>query len=49
MFCPSVPILALSATCPQGVLRDIIAILGLRRLTDGKGSAAATLSTAAQC
>ncbi|KAI9462915.1 ATP-dependent DNA helicase [Lactarius psammicola] len=35
MLCPHVPILALSATCPPDVLRDLIAILGLRPLTNG--------------
>ncbi|KAH9029421.1 P-loop containing nucleoside triphosphate hydrolase protein [Lactarius pseudohatsudake] len=34
-LCPQVPILALSATCPPDVLRDLIAILGLRPLTNG--------------
>ncbi|KAH8978842.1 P-loop containing nucleoside triphosphate hydrolase protein [Lactarius akahatsu] len=34
-LCPHVPILALSATCPPDVLRDLIAILGLRPLTNG--------------
>ena len=36
---PKVPILALSATCPPAVLRDIVAILGLRNLTNGTGTA----------
>ncbi|KAI9444014.1 ATP-dependent DNA helicase, partial [Lactarius indigo] len=34
-LCPHVPILALSATCPPEVLRDLIAILGLPPLTNG--------------
>ncbi|KAF8270129.1 P-loop containing nucleoside triphosphate hydrolase protein [Lactarius quietus] len=34
-LCPRVPILALSATCPPDVLRDLIAILGLRPVTNG--------------
>ncbi|KAH9019603.1 P-loop containing nucleoside triphosphate hydrolase protein [Lactarius deliciosus] len=34
-LCPQVPILALSATCPPDVLRDLIAILGLPPLTNG--------------
>jgi len=38
-FYPSVPILALSATCPAHVLRDVLAILGLRPPTDGRVAA----------
>ncbi|KAH9051658.1 hypothetical protein EDB87DRAFT_1798636, partial [Lactarius vividus] len=34
MLCPHVPILALSATCLPDVLRDLVAILGLRPLTN---------------
>ena len=37
-LCPRVPILALSATCPPDVLRDLIAILSLRPLTNGAGN-----------
>jgi hypothetical protein len=36
---PHVPILALSATCPPDVLRDLIAILRLPLPTDGRGTA----------
>jgi hypothetical protein len=36
---PHVPILALSATCPPDVLRDLIAILRLPLPTDGGGTA----------
>jgi hypothetical protein len=36
---PHVPILALSATCPPNVLRDLIAILRLAPPTDGRGTA----------
>ena len=35
---PNVPILALSATCPPDVLRDLIAILRLAPHTDGRGT-----------
>jgi hypothetical protein len=35
---PNVPILALSATCPPDVLRDLIAILRLAPPTDGRGT-----------
>jgi len=35
---PNVPILALSATCPPDVLRDLIAILRLPPPTDGRGT-----------
>ncbi|KAN0134227.1 ATP-dependent DNA helicase [Lactarius tabidus] len=34
-LCPRVPILALSATCPPSILRDLIAILSLPPLTNG--------------
>ena len=40
---PHVPILALSATCPPDVLRDLIAILRLPLPTDGRGMAASPL------
>jgi ATP-dependent DNA helicase Q1 len=36
-LCPRVPILALSATCPPDVLRDLIGILSLPPLTNGTG------------
>lgn len=36
---PNVPILALSATCPPDVLRDLIAILRLPPPTDGRAAA----------
>ncbi|KAI0302808.1 P-loop containing nucleoside triphosphate hydrolase protein, partial [Multifurca ochricompacta] len=39
MLYPHVPILALSATCPPVVLRDLIATLRLPPLTDGRGAA----------
>jgi hypothetical protein len=35
---PNVPILALSATCPPDVLRDLIATLRLTPPTDGRGT-----------
>lgn len=35
---PNVPILALSATCPPKVLRDLISILRLPPPTDGRGT-----------
>ena len=35
---PNVPILALSATCPPDVLRDLIGILRLPPPTDGRGT-----------
>ena len=38
------PILALSATCPPDVLRDLIAILSLRPLTNGAGTVPRLLS-----
>ncbi|KAH9983807.1 P-loop containing nucleoside triphosphate hydrolase protein [Russula compacta] len=38
-FYPHVPILALSATCPPDVLRDLIAILRLAPPTDGRAAA----------
>jgi hypothetical protein len=34
---PHVPILALSATCPPKVLQDILTILRMRAVVDGKG------------
>lgn len=40
LFYPDVPILALSATCPPKVLRDLIATLRLAPPTDGRGTAA---------
>ena len=39
MLYPHVPILALSATCPPGTLRDLLAILRLGSPTDGRGTA----------
>ncbi|KAI0259713.1 P-loop containing nucleoside triphosphate hydrolase protein [Gloeopeniophorella convolvens] len=38
MLYPNVPILALSATCPPIVLRDLLAILRLRPITDGRAA-----------
>ncbi|KAI0062780.1 ATP-dependent DNA helicase [Artomyces pyxidatus] len=35
---PHVPILALSATCPPKVLADLLKILGLKPVTDGKNA-----------
>jgi hypothetical protein len=35
---PNVPILALSATCPPDVLRDLISILRLAPPIDGRGT-----------
>ena len=34
---PHVPILALTATCPPAVLKDIIKILQLKAITPGNG------------
>jgi superfamily II DNA helicase RecQ len=34
---PRVPILALSATCPNKVLEDLISILSMKRTVDGNG------------
>ena len=34
---PEVPILALTATCPPAVLKDILKILQLRPITPGNG------------
>lgn len=34
---PHVPILALSATCPPKVLQDILTILRMKAVVDGKG------------
>ena len=34
---PRVPIMALSATCGPQVLQDLIRILGLNAIVDGKG------------
>jgi len=36
-FFPHVPILALSATCPPRVLQDILKILKMKPVVDGKG------------
>lgn len=36
-FFPHVPILALSATCPPRVLQDILKILKMKPVIDGKG------------
>ncbi|KAF9261337.1 ATP-dependent DNA helicase [Marasmius fiardii PR-910] len=37
-LCPSVPILALSATCPPRVLKDLLKILALKDVVDGKSA-----------
>jgi superfamily II DNA helicase RecQ len=34
---PRVPILALSATCPNKVLEDLLKILNMKRTVDGNG------------
>ena len=40
---PHVPILALSATCPPNVLQDILTILRMRAVVDGKGELSRSL------
>ena len=44
-FFPHVPILALSATCPPKVLQDILKILHMKPVVDGKGKGAIGMVT----